>query len=96
LADLAAPVPVGLPWPVPGRVDIAVHQSGGVRDIQRRGHWGDEPGHASRRQRPLPLQHLLQVTAAYEPHRDEQHAAGPSEAAARHVQLTQALIRDAI
>ena len=62
-----------------GRLDVPVHQPGPVRRIQRRGHRGDEPRHPVRRQRALPVQHLAQVSAPDEPHRDEQHPAGRSD-----------------
>ena len=59
-----------------GRLDIPVHQAGGVRGVQRKGHRGDESHGPSRRQRTLPRQHLPQVTTMDEPHRDEQRPAG--------------------
>jgi hypothetical protein len=58
------------------RLDIAVHQPGAMRGIQRRGHRRDEPRGPARRQRPLPLQHPPQIPTDDEPHRDKQHSGG--------------------
>ena len=55
-----------------GRLDVTVHQPGGMRGIQGRGHRGDDRGRAGRRQRPLVLDQGPCITARHVPHRDEQ------------------------
>jgi hypothetical protein len=55
-----------------GRLDVTVHQPGGMRGIQGRGHRGDDRGRAGRRQRSLVLDQRPRITARHVPHRDEQ------------------------
>ena len=57
------------------RLDVTVHQAGGVRGVQGRGHRGDDRRRPVRPQPALPFDDHPQVVAGHEAHRDEQHAA---------------------
>ena len=57
-----------------GRLDVAVHQPGRVRGVQRPRHLGQDPDRAARRHRALRLDHRGEVDAVDQPHVDEQRA----------------------
>ena len=54
-----------------GRFDVAVHDAGGVRGVQRRGDLGDDGDRARRGQRAEPFEQRVQVDAFDEAHLQE-------------------------
>jgi len=56
-----------------GRLDIPVHQPGGMGRIESRGHRGDDRGRSGTWQGALPADERADITAGHIPHRDEQH-----------------------
>jgi hypothetical protein len=58
------------------RLHVPVYQPRGVRGVKRRRDRRDDGRHPRRRQRSLSMQQRADITPAYKPHRDEQHAAG--------------------
>ena len=55
-----------------GRLDVAVHEAAGVGRVERGGDLGDQPRRSPRLQRSGVGEHLLEIDAVDEAHRDEQ------------------------
>jgi hypothetical protein len=57
-----------------GRLDVAVHEAGGVGGVQGRGNGGEKGNDPLAGQLPFPLYDRAQVTARRDPHRQVEHA----------------------